>query len=141
MNLTHPWRGALLLLALFLALTSVVSAPLILADRVGLPPELLAGSPFSSYLIPGLALLFGVGVPATVATVALVRHHALALPASFVAGVAITIFEVVEIAVVGWSWLQGVYLGVGLLLIALAAWGWVVERGDPSAPSHQAKTG
>lgn len=86
MKTTHPWRGALLLLAFFLALTSVVSAPLILADRVGLPPELLAGSPFSSYLIPGLALLLGVGLPATAATMGLAQKHPLALPASFVAG-------------------------------------------------------
>ncbi|MFI5287556.1 MAG: hypothetical protein ACHQ4F_14715, partial [Candidatus Dormibacteria bacterium] len=46
----------------------------------------------------------------------------LAIPASAIAGGAIIIFEAVEWSVIGFAWLQALYIGVGVVILAVAAW-------------------
>jgi hypothetical protein len=96
--------------------------------------DLLQGSPFTSYTIPGLALLVLVGGSALTATVMLLRRHPFGTLASAVAGVMIMGFEVVEVLVIGSEPgvarnLQLFYFSLGLLIVVLAAARWVSEHG------------
>jgi hypothetical protein len=88
--------------------------------------SLLAGSPFSDYLVPGLILggLFGVG-SLVVAAMGL-RRARLAPFLAFAIGCAQMIWIVVQLGIIKeLSWLHPAFFGVGLV-IALAAvpWGW-----------------
>ena len=62
---------------LFLAVSSCVGAVPLIADPSGgllrMPVTLLEHSPFHSYLVPGLILLFANGVPSLVIAIAVMR--------------------------------------------------------------------
>jgi uncharacterized membrane protein len=93
-----------------------------------MPVELLRGSPFDSYLIPGLVLL-AVGTINLASAVAVLRRHRLGAPASVVVGIMWIGWFVVQVAVVGLlNWQQPVYFGVGLLIIVLAAPSLIGQR-------------
>jgi hypothetical protein len=86
-----------------------------------MPAELSRGSPFGSYLIPGLVLL-AVGIANLASAAAVLRGHRLGAPASVVVGIMWIGWFVVQVAVVGlMNWQQPVYFAVGLLIIVLAA--------------------
>ena len=99
---------------------------LIVAPRgeiMPLPLSALAGSPFETYLGPGLILFAVLGLgPLLAARLAWIRHP-LAPVAAFVVGAALLIWVGVEIAIVGYSNeppLQATYLVLGALIIAVA---------------------
>lgn len=124
----------LTLMVAFLALTAVAGGAALLTGDISPGPGLLAGSPFSSYLIPGLSLLVLVGGSALVATFLLLVRHRLGVALSAVAGVMIMGFELVEVLVIGSPAglarnLQMFYFMLGLLIVALAGWMWVTEHG------------
>jgi hypothetical protein len=98
-----------------------------------LPLSALAGSPFDTYLVPGL-ILFGVlGFgPLVAARLAWLRHR-LAPTAAFVVGVGLLIWVAVEVAIIGYSNeppLQAIYgiLGVAIVLVAVR---WLLGVGPP----------
>jgi hypothetical protein len=96
-----------------------------------LPLSALAGSPFDTYLVPGV-ILFGVlGLgPLAAARLAWLRHP-LAPTAALVVGAALLIWVAVEVAIIGYSNeppLQAVYAVLGLVIV-LVAGGWVVSAG------------
>ena len=99
------------------------------------PPELLAGSPFGSYIIPALVLAVVVGGSGLVAAVAVLVRHVWGAAASAVAGLMILCFEAVQIVVIGFAWLQAVYVATGLLILALAARLWATRRAAATAPA------
>ena len=88
--------------------------------------NLLAGSPFSDFLVPGLILggLFGVGSFVVVAMG--VRHHRLAPFLAFAIGCAMMIWIVVELAIIKeLSFLHPTFFAVGLVIAGSAVpWGW-----------------
>ena len=107
---------------------------LILAPRgeiMPLPLSALAGSPFDTYLGPGLILFSVLGLgPLVAARLAWLRHP-FAPVAAFVVGVALLIWVAVEIAIIGYSNeppLQAIYLTLGAA-ITLGAIGWVRNVG------------
>ena len=107
---------------------------LILAPRgeiLPLPLSALAGSPFDTYLGPGLILFSVLGLgPLVAARLAWLRHP-FAPVAAFVVGVALLIWVAVEIAIIGYSNeppLQAIYLTLGAA-ITLGAIGWVRNVG------------
>ncbi len=98
-----------------------------------LPLSALAGSPFDTYLVPGL-ILFGVlGLgPLVAARLAWLRHP-LAPTAALVVGVALLIWVAVEVAIIGYSSeppLQAIYgiLGIAIVLVAFR---WLLGTGLP----------
>jgi hypothetical protein len=98
-----------------------------------LPLSALAGSPFDTYLVPGL-ILFGVlGLgPLVAARLAWLRHP-LAPTAAFVVGVGLLVWVTVEVAIIGYSNeppLQAIYgiLGVAIVLVASR---WILDVGVP----------
>ena len=107
---------------------------LILAPRgeiMPLPLSALAGSPFYTYLGPGLILFSVLGLgPLVAARLAWLRHP-FAPVAALVVGVALLIWVAVEIAIIGYSNqppLQAIYLTLGAA-ITLGAIGWVRDVG------------
>jgi hypothetical protein len=88
-----------------------------------LPLSALAGSPFDTYLVPGL-ILFGVlGLGPLVAARLVWLRHPLAPTAAFVVGGGLLIWVAVEVAIIGYSNeppLQAIYeiLGVAIVLVA-----------------------
>jgi len=88
------------------------------------PVELLRGSPFGGYAIPALFLLVVMGGGGLVAAVALLRRHELGVSAPGVVGAMTIGFEVVQMVIIGFSWLQILYLVVGVLSVLLAVRMW-----------------
>jgi hypothetical protein len=118
--MSRAWdRVTLLSLLGFLGVTATAGGIGILFDWLGLPPDWLDGSVFASYTIPGLALV-GVGILAFLAAMLTLRDHRLGLPAAILAGLAIGIYETVEVFVIPFHWLQVFYMTVGLLIVLLA---------------------
>ena len=110
---------------------------LIVAPRgeiMPLPLSALAGSPFETYLGPGL-ILFGVlGLGPLVAARLTWLRHPWAPVAAFIVGVALLIWVAVEIAIIGYSNeppLQAIYLVMGVA-ITVVALGWLAEVGRPA---------
>ena len=112
-------RLVLIAVGVFQGATAVAGGIGLLAEWITPGLELLDGSPFDSYVVPGLALL-GVGAGTLVAVAAVVRRSPLGLPLAALAGLAMIVFEVVEVAVIGYHFLQIFYGLVGATLILSA---------------------
>ena len=121
-------RRALLWLTTFLAVTAIAGGIGILAGVLGLDEADLDGSPFSSYLVPGLSLLILAGGTATVAALLLRRSDPLAPFAAAAAGGAMMIFELVQMRYIPFHFLQVVYLVVGALTFGLAVRVWQIRQ-------------
>jgi peptidoglycan/LPS O-acetylase OafA/YrhL len=111
----------LLVSLLFLGVTAVAGAIGLLVGAIAPPVEMLAGSPFRDYTVPGAALMM-VGGLALAGAHAVRRRRPWARALAAVAGVAIVVFEMVEIGVVGSEPgvarnLQTLYVGVGTVIL------------------------
>ena len=98
-----------------------------------LPLSALAGSPFDTYLWPGLILFTILGLGPLVAARLAWGRHPLAPFAGFVVGAALVIWVAVEIAIIGYSNeppLQAIYLGMGVSIIVVA-FGWLADARLP----------
>lgn len=84
-----------------------------------LPAEMLAGSPFDSYLLPGLVLLVVVAGVHGLAFVLLLRRHPLSLAAAGVAGCGLLIWIFVQMTIIPFSLLQLAYFAAGLAELVL----------------------
>lgn len=93
---------------------------------MGFDVAILAGSPFSDFVVPGLILggLFGVG--SFVVAVLGLRHARIAPFLAFAIGCGQMIWIVVELAIIGeFSFLHPTFFGVGLAIaVAAVPWGW-----------------
>jgi hypothetical protein len=130
-------RVGLLVLSGFVAVSAIAGAIWVVPT---MPLEWLKYGPFTDWTVPAIALGL-VGVVAAVTFVALlVRPWAGAL-LSILAGLAMVVFELVEIGVVGWTLtdptlegfqksLQVVYLVVGSVQAVL---GWLLWRATRTA--------
>lgn len=90
-----------------------------LATVLSPPADYLEGSPFDSYVVPGLVLALVLGGVHLVAFVLLARRHPRALLATVVAGYAAVIWIVVQMTIIPFSVLQAIYVAAGLLEIGL----------------------
>jgi hypothetical protein len=129
-------RVLLIALTLFLALTAFAGGVGLLMGFAAPPVEMLAGTLFPDYTIPGLGLFLIVGGSALAAAVLLVRRHPSAALASAWAGIAIIGFEAVEVLAIGSPAgvarnLQVIYMTLGLLLLVLS----VAFRFAPPEPA------
>jgi hypothetical protein len=101
-------------------------------DPIGMPLAWLAGTPFSSYLIPGILLFSVFGVGSCVAIVAGLLRHWTAPYLAFLVGVGQMIWIVVEAAImwhVGMHPFQPTMFACGAVIAAAAfAWGRAVSR-------------
>lgn len=119
-------RSSLLALLGFVALTSIAGGAVMVVgawlgpDRLGIAPEimlpldLLQGSPFNTYLIPGLLLSIIIGGLHLTGFILLLRHHRQAPFAAAVAGFSILIWIFGQMVFVPFSVLQAVYFAAGM---------------------------
>jgi len=77
-------------------------------------------SPFPDFLIPGLILLVLLGLVPLVVAYGLYRGRAWAWFGSFAIGCALVIFELTEVAVIGYNFQQVIWGPIGLLIALLA---------------------
>ncbi|RZS63623.1 hypothetical protein EV187_3532 [Agromyces ramosus] len=120
-------RLTLLLVQAFVAVTALAGGAALMIGALSEgfssswtpPSEFLAGSPFSSYLVPGLLLAVVIGGGHALAFAELERHRPWALFGGAAAGFALLIWIFVQMAVIPFSVLQAVYFAVGLLEIGL----------------------
>ena len=133
-SLTRPalgWAGKITLVFLgLLALGAIGGAAFMLAkpdgSLMGFSPEMLAGSPFPDFLVPGLILggVFGIG---SCVVIALGLRGALIAPfLAFAIGCSQMAWIVIELAIIGeFSFLHPTMFAVGLVIaLASVRWGW-----------------
>jgi hypothetical protein len=135
-------RGVLIGLSALVAVTAIPGAIWVVPT---IPMEWIKRGPFTDWTIPALALGF-VGALAVVTLIALIVRPWLGAIASVVTGAAMVTFELVEIAIVGWTlsdpgpeyfqaWLQLVYLIVGSVQVLVGYGLWRATRtGAPPIP-------
>lgn len=132
------WARRLLIVMLYFGALSAIGGGVlgVVANGAGVPLEYLRGTPFTSYLIPGLILGVVIGGTQGLAAVTTQLQHPYSSIAATVAGVGMIIWIFVELAITGYSWLQTVYLalGVGEVLLVLVLLGVL----SPRAPVRRA---
>jgi hypothetical protein len=95
----------------------------LMTTGIGMSQDMLAGTPFSSWTVPGLALLAFVALPQAVVAWLVAVCHRWAGLAAVVAGAGLVAWIGTEIVLVGQYFvLQPVVVVLGLAEIGLAAW-------------------
>ena len=127
----HPAVRLLLgLLLSVVALNAVGGGYYALSGAPGVPVDWLQGSPFSSYVVPGVILLVVVGGSSAAAAVAVFARARRARPLALAAGAILLGWIVVQVAIIGYvSWLQPAMAVAAVLILALAR-----RRPGPPAP-------
>jgi hypothetical protein len=112
---------------------------MLVTNGLGMPLEMLDGSPFASFAVPALVLLVVVGGTQAVATWLLIARRESALVWAAVAGFGMLIWIFVETMVIrGGSWLQVLYFSTGAIQIALVLALLGVAGWLPRMPLRQA---
>ena len=110
---------------------------LVADNAIGMRQDWLEGTPFTSWVLPGVFLLAVVAVPMGAAAVLELRRSPWASAASVVAGGAQVGWIAVQLAVMQrYFVLQPVMIGAGLAVLALALW---ASRHRPLAPGRGAR--
>lgn len=116
-------RWALVAIESFVALGACCGSLLVIAPSgrlLGMPTELLARSPFRTYLVPGLVLLLAVGGSMAVAAIAELRRRPRAALLSLAAGLVLIGWMVAQIHWIGLiDAQQPLLLGCGLAIAVL----------------------
>lgn len=129
-------RIATFVLVVFGALTTLAGGIGLFTGSIPVPLDWLAGSPFVDYTIPGLALAVIVGGSMLLAAATILTRHEVGVLASGFAGLAMMIFEIVEVAVVDRFTgsglllalsLQAFFFALGLAIFVLAVALWMAE--------------
>ncbi len=123
---------ALKILTLFLSITAILGGLALMANFYTPPVELLQGSPFKDYILPGLALTLIVGGSALCSFILLVRKSKFAALSAGAVGVIIMFFEFVEVMVIGSTlgpafFLQVIYFGLGILTMMASLGIWFLD--------------
>lgn len=87
--------------------------------NLGLPLELLQGSPFGSYLIPGIVLFSVIGVGNIAGGILTLRRKAIAGEFAAVSGVLLMVWIIVQVLIIPFHWLQPLYFILGLMVLIL----------------------
>ncbi len=120
-------RVALLVTEAFVALTAIAGGSTLvlgallpqMATVLNPPAEYLTGTPFASYVIPGLVLAIVVGGLHVVAFVLEIMRKSWHLLAAATAGFAVLIWIFVQMIFIPFSFLQAVYFVAGLAELGL----------------------
>jgi hypothetical protein len=115
----------LILLTGFLGIGAILGGIALMANFYAPPVEMLAGSIFPSFFLPGLALTVLVGGSGLAATILLIRKHAFGVLIALTAGIIIMFFEFIEVLVIGMQagpsqFMQVFYFMLGTLICVFA---------------------
>jgi hypothetical protein len=123
-----PWAYyALIAAVLFQGLSAfgggiaLVAAPS--GALLGIPLSVLAGSPFGSYLLPGLVLLTALGILPLLVSWGLWERRIWSWYGSVIVGIALIIWIFVQIRMIGYGNdppLQTIYGALGVIILALS---------------------
>jgi hypothetical protein len=124
--------GILVILTIFLALTALAGCGQLVEGTYAPSTEMLNGSVFKNFIIPGLALGLIVGGSAAFAAVLLLRKSKFAVLFAATSGVIIMFFEFVEVLVIGSPagiarTLQIFYFGLGTVIEIFSMGTWFVD--------------
>lgn len=119
-------RLVLLTVQIFVGITSTLGGAALALGGVidfsgtalAIPLDYLEGSPFTTFLVPGLALAILVGGTHLVAFAMLARRMRWAMIASATAGFAMLVWVFVQMMFIPFSPLQAIYFGLGLAELA-----------------------
>lgn len=122
----------LIVLTVFLALTAIAGCIQLVEGTYAPPVEMLKGSVFQDFTLPGLALGIIVGGSAIFAAVLLFRKSKFSILFSTTAGTIIMFFEFVEVLVIGSPagmarTLQILYFGTGTAIIVASMGVWFLD--------------
>ena len=111
---------ALGLLQIFIGIGGVPAGLIFITDPsgsgMGFSPELLEGTPFPNYLLPGVFLFAVNGVASLVGGVLSLARQRYAGAVAMALGALLIGWIVVQVALIGLvSWLQPVYFGLGVV--------------------------
>lgn len=105
------------------------------ANIIAMPADWLTGTPFDSWVLPGILLLLVVAAPMAVAAVLELRRSPWAAVASVTAGSAQIGWIAAELLIMQkYNVLQPVMMLLGLLVVLLAI---AVRRHEPLWPAHR----
>lgn len=122
----------LIVLTIFLALTTFLGGIGLMTNLIAMPVTMLQGSPFKDFTIPALALSVIAAGSALFAAILLLRKSRFALLFANTTGVIIMFFEFVEVLVIGSPAgiarnLQILYFGLGTLIVIAAMGIWFLD--------------
>jgi hypothetical protein len=129
-------RITLVILELFVALGAIAGGIGLLTGAIQVPLSGLQGSPFVDYTIPALLLMIIVGGSMLLAAALIRTERTIGVLASVCAGLAMMIFEIVEIAILDHTGasglvialvLQAFYFTLGLTIFVLSSFLWITE--------------
>ncbi len=118
-------RTLLFILIAFVAVTATVSGILLMANPDGrtfnMPLTLLNGTPFKSFLIPGMILTIAVGAVNMLAFFHYYKEYKYMYDWTLAGGIMLTLWSIVQMILLqSFFWLQIFYLGIGILIILLS---------------------
>src|SRR5512142_371334 len=122
----------LIVLVIFQSISTILGGIALLANIISMPVELLQGSPFKDYTVPGLALSLLAGGSSLFASILLFRKSKFSILFSTTAGVVMMFFEFVEVLVIGSPagvarTLQIIYFGTGTALVVASMGAWFLD--------------
>lgn len=129
---TKSIRVLLIVLNIFLALTAFGGGIQLLVGFYTPPVEMLKGSLFKDFTVPGLALGIIVGGSALLAAILVIQKNKFSILASIAAGLVIMFFEFVEALIIGSPagparFMQILYFGMGTLIASVALGQWFFD--------------
>lgn len=135
-------RAALFVIDVFVVLTAVGGGIALVAGLEGgrFPPEMLRGTPFGSYVVPGLMLAVVVGGSAAVAAATTLLSSTAGGLTSMLAGVVMMGWIVGEVLLFNqpsWTWIEVFYFALGLAMVVLGLmvrWAWRKRSGCKVTP-------
>lgn len=118
-------RLALLILISFVALTALPSGLLLMyypdGSAFGLSSNFLIATPFKSYFVPGLILALIVGGSSLMTLFLVMNQSPFSYRFALFSGIVLVIWILAEFILFPYRhWLQGLYLGAGLLVTLTA---------------------
>jgi hypothetical protein len=117
-------RVTLYVLLSLVALTATISGLLLITEPNGsylnISPEILSGTPFKDFFLPGLMLVLIIGGTSITAILYPAKNNKKSYNWTLIAGVALCALIIGEAIIINIHWLEFVYLVLGSLIILLA---------------------
>lgn len=120
-------RGTLSVVLILVVANAIYGGVGLIANGLGMPSEWLRSTPFTSWVLPGAALLITVAAPQLIAAGLTTAGHRWAALAGLAAAAGLVLWIVVQLLVLRrYFFLQPVIAGLGVVEMALAKW-WVLR--------------
>ena len=117
-------------LQVFIGLGAVVGGLALVLEpsgsNIGVPHEMLKSTPFSTFLVPGIVLLIVNGLGSLVGATATFKRYWCAGEIAIALGLFLVAWILLQVYwFTAFHWLHALYLGLGLLELAL---GWLLRK-------------